>query len=440
MGDVLGAPVEGWPASKISREVGEVCKPLPGTHMGIREEGNRMGFYTDDTNCTFALVESLIENKGNVDSGSVARQYARYARLSPRRGYPASSLEIVEAIYAGVHVDLLGTLRFKEGKFSNGGAMKIAPLGLVHFLKSDGELYDLVRRALIPTHTHANAIDAAFIMAKAVALLAACAEPRQASLSIQQIDDVAIGKVGGASVEPSAPFNPKAFLKVLSDTAETLGLSNTLQRRLRALHRAYGRITWGSIVLALGVDDADRDAEDGRGGGTTRRHNYHDNYSGSDCGGANSSSGMISAEANIAGSNDTHNDDNHDKPEDDGDDDDGGGDDDDDDDDDDDSPGARVECYGVDSLGFQIQAVVCVPCVLWAFCDRWCNPVACLSGAIALGGDTDTIASMVGSLLGVLWGPGWVPPSWTKLVQTCEKERGPEFCKILSEQLSVLVS
>ena len=59
IGDVLGAPVEGWPRAKILAEFGKVTQFEKGTHMGVPELGPRCGMYTDDTQSTMGLMYSL---------------------------------------------------------------------------------------------------------------------------------------------------------------------------------------------------------------------------------------------------------------------------------------------------------------------------------------------------------------------------------------------
>lgn len=56
-------------------------------------------------------------------------------------------------------------------------------------------------------------------------------------------------------------------------------------------------------------------------------------------------------------------------------------------------------------LGFQIASIDAIPCVLW-FVIRYASerPQQVLQRVIGLGGDTDTIASMAGAIVGALHG------------------------------------
>jgi len=61
---------------------------------------------------------------------------------------------------------------------------------------------------------------------------------------------------------------------------------------------------------------------------------------------------------------------------------------------------------------FPGRAIDTVPASLWHFALRWRTPRECLARAAATGGDTATIASLTGALLGALHGTGWVTKSW----------------------------
>ena len=87
------------------------------------------------------------------------------------------------------------------------------------------------------------------------------------------------------------------------------------------------------------------------------------------------------------------------------------------------------------AMGFQIASVHCMPCVLWCVCSYHDQPRRAVQEAIALGGDTDTVASMVGAIIGALHGEAWCS-SWTSQLEN--GEHGRDFALQLAESLSVL--
>ena len=76
------------------------------------------------------------------------------------------------ALLNGVDYRKTGRMEFPDGSFGNGGAMRIAPVGLAYRHASDDVLRQAVEAALLCTHVHPEAIDGAVIQAKAVAMLA----------------------------------------------------------------------------------------------------------------------------------------------------------------------------------------------------------------------------------------------------------------------------
>jgi ADP-ribosylglycohydrolase len=77
---------------------------------------------------------------------------------------------------------------------------------------------------------------------------------------------------------------------------------------------------------------------------------------------------------------------------------------------------------------FQIKAVDCFICALVCFLYNFKNPKAALIMAANLGGDTDTIAKLVGDLVGATYGIEWIPEEW----QNPEgKDELTELAKIL---------
>ncbi len=160
-GDILGAGVEGQSAKSIRDYYGEVRDFLD----SIRG----FGCYTDDTEMTLALGTSLVE-KGVADPEDVSLKYAEF--YEPRRGYGSAAHRALGALLNGADYRKTGRIEFPNGSFGNGGAMRIAPIGLAYRNASDEMLRQAVESALLCTHVHPEAIDGAFIQAKAVAVLA----------------------------------------------------------------------------------------------------------------------------------------------------------------------------------------------------------------------------------------------------------------------------
>jgi poly(ADP-ribose) glycohydrolase ARH3 len=70
-----------------------------------------------------------------------------------------------------------------EGSFGNGGAMRIAPVGLVYRNASLHSLQEAVSAALLCTHVHPIAVEGALTQALAVAELSKCCVPADPAAS-----------------------------------------------------------------------------------------------------------------------------------------------------------------------------------------------------------------------------------------------------------------
>jgi poly(ADP-ribose) glycohydrolase ARH3 len=163
-GDILGANLEFWSREEIQREYGRVDRFLD-------SDARPLGMFTDDTEMTLALAVSLIE-RGALDSEHCATTYARFFVSEPRRGYGPAVSQILGMLCAGADYRTTGRAVYPEGSYANGGAMRIAPVGLAFRNVEDPVLRQAVKAALLCTHVHPDAVDGAFIQARAVSELA----------------------------------------------------------------------------------------------------------------------------------------------------------------------------------------------------------------------------------------------------------------------------
>ncbi len=160
-GDILGAAVEGKSRSEICEEYGEL--------RDFVDVGRGFGCYTDDTQMTLALATSLIEC-GRVDAAHVSGKYAEF--YESWRGYGGTAHRVLRLLRDGGDYRGTGRLQFPEGSFGNGGAMRIAPVGLAYRHASSEIFQEAVEDALLCTHVHPEAVDGALVQAQAVAMAA----------------------------------------------------------------------------------------------------------------------------------------------------------------------------------------------------------------------------------------------------------------------------
>ncbi len=137
LGDAFGAGFEGMNPSKARFQIGSLSKRF------VRS-------YTDDTDMTLALAESIAET-GRVDPEDIAKQFSLRCDLT--RGYAIGTIKSVLALRAGLKWHQVARIVFEEGSFGNGAAMRASPVGLFYHLDLDRLEEASMKQASI-THVH----------------------------------------------------------------------------------------------------------------------------------------------------------------------------------------------------------------------------------------------------------------------------------------------
>jgi poly(ADP-ribose) glycohydrolase ARH3 len=158
VGDALGMPLEGLTAATIFHRHGFVSEMLD-ARLG-------RGTYTDDTQMTIALAESLVACRG-FDGEHAAGCLVR--RLERKRGYGRGTIEALEQVAAGVPWQRAGAHTYGSGSFGNGSATRAAPVGLLFHRDLDSVLR-VAREQSDVTHSHPLGRAGSAVIAAAVAL------------------------------------------------------------------------------------------------------------------------------------------------------------------------------------------------------------------------------------------------------------------------------
>jgi poly(ADP-ribose) glycohydrolase ARH3 len=106
--------------------------------------------YTDDTDMTLALVESIVQSS-KVDPEDIAKQFSLSCDLT--RGYAIGTIKAVLALRTGMKWFEVARIVFENGSFGNGAAMRVSPVGL--FYHQDlNSLQEAAMKQAIITHAH----------------------------------------------------------------------------------------------------------------------------------------------------------------------------------------------------------------------------------------------------------------------------------------------
>jgi poly(ADP-ribose) glycohydrolase ARH3 len=137
LGDAFGSGFEGMDPDRVRFHIGNLSKKL------VRS-------YTDDTDMTLALAESIIQCS-RVDPEDIAKQFSRSCDLT--RGYAIGTIKAVQALRAGMKWHQVARIVFGNGSFGNGAAMRASPVGLSYHHDLDGLQEAAIKQANV-THVH----------------------------------------------------------------------------------------------------------------------------------------------------------------------------------------------------------------------------------------------------------------------------------------------
>jgi ADP-ribosylglycohydrolase len=168
-GDALGVPSSFQTMEQIRQKWGWIDDFLPPEPGHIFHDGLRAGEYTDDTEQALALISSFVRN-GRVVPIDIVEEIMKWAeRVKGKYASPLgpSTERALKAIRAGTPIE-------ESGRFgtTNGSAMRISPLGIIHgLLGSDAaQMVGDVRLTCLPTHNTTVSISSTAAIAYGVAM------------------------------------------------------------------------------------------------------------------------------------------------------------------------------------------------------------------------------------------------------------------------------
>lgn len=135
------------------------------TSSGVRNP------YTDDTAMTKSVAKCLI----NYDAGSfqktLAVNFVKEYFNAPTRGYGSGVIDLFHNLKKSKFEDFLMPARRQfngQGSFGNGAAMRVSPVALYCFNKSDEFLIDLAEKTSMVTHANVIGVNGAILQALAI--------------------------------------------------------------------------------------------------------------------------------------------------------------------------------------------------------------------------------------------------------------------------------
>ncbi|RLE73003.1 MAG: hypothetical protein DRJ37_01470 [Thermoprotei archaeon] len=154
IGDALGAYFEGWRFSSTIKLSAD------------KIESKYLGVYTDDTEMTIILAESIIKEK-RLKASLFVRELA--AKFNPRRGYGYGTMTVLRQVKRGVDWREATHRVFEGGSYGNGGCIRVAPVSLAYY-DDKKLLLKAAEYSCIVTHSHPLGIEGCLLQAYAISL------------------------------------------------------------------------------------------------------------------------------------------------------------------------------------------------------------------------------------------------------------------------------
>lgn len=161
IGDAVGAPYEGIPSDHVYWTMGPM-------HELLEEETDEPLLYTDDTQMMIGIVETLLD-QGHIQEKRLCQAFVD--NYDPERGYGRGARQILQAMEDGDDWKTITQTVFPGGSLGNGAAMRVAPIGIL-FCDDLDLVMEQAKLSALPTHVHPIGIEAAQLLALAVALVA----------------------------------------------------------------------------------------------------------------------------------------------------------------------------------------------------------------------------------------------------------------------------
>ncbi len=165
VGDAFGMPMAGWTPEEVIRRYGRVTTLIAPAKDHPLHGMLPLGSITDDTQLTMAIIDMILVD-GVVTRRGMADRIIKWVtdnNLMETRILGPSTKAAVRELMAGRDPSETG-----RAGTTNGGAMKITPIGIINVARPLTKLVDDVEETCMPTHSTGVAIAASSAVAAAV--------------------------------------------------------------------------------------------------------------------------------------------------------------------------------------------------------------------------------------------------------------------------------
>jgi ADP-ribosyl-[dinitrogen reductase] hydrolase len=164
VGDALGMPAESLTHEEIEGYYGAIdgyVTPVAGLPCSYLKPGQ----YTDDTQMTIAIAQSIID-RGSFNPRHAAKKLMEWGMSGDVRCAGRATMEAVENLIKGIEWNRSGV-----PSAGNGCAIRVSPIGIINMGYSSIKLANEAKACCIITHTHEIAIASSIALASGISYL-----------------------------------------------------------------------------------------------------------------------------------------------------------------------------------------------------------------------------------------------------------------------------
>lgn len=185
VGDALGAATETRTTSQIKEYFGHLVTDFEYIPKDVFAKDFPKGSVTDDFSLAYCTAQEVIKNKGIVDYDVARNSLISWAKTPYYVLAGPTTVKTVDRMLGKPHKDEKSFISYDSSKGSDGGAMKISPVGIL----TNGNITKAVRDAIticMPTHFNSTALSGA------CAVSAACSEAMNDNATLDSVINAGI--------------------------------------------------------------------------------------------------------------------------------------------------------------------------------------------------------------------------------------------------------
>ncbi len=246
IGDALGMPASFMSPEQIKRVYGRIDDFLTPDKEQVAHNSLEKGTVTDDTEAAMILSSVLIEANGFEESLFIAKmkKWAVDNKMLDSTVIGPNTRAFLEAITQGKDY-----LQHGRKGDTNGGAMRVAPLGIFHHGNVEKTIKDALASAR-PSHGSRPAMAATAAIATAISLSIE-GENRLEKIMDAAMQGAQAGEAAGFDIPAPSVYHRIKFAKELVDANRQTDLEELCF--LLYQHIGAGMKSYESIPLALGI-------------------------------------------------------------------------------------------------------------------------------------------------------------------------------------------